>query len=201
MRSYFPVLASAIAALGLGTAEQTRADLHPANVVGHWKLDSEEGSTAVDSANGNNGNWQNADPGSLSWTTGFIGGAARFNDLGGNDFFRIEALPELENGAGWTISAWIEPEAQTSGYNGIFMSRSTNGGGSWGLALEGSGPFHTDNRMNAGGGLDSPSIILIEGFNGNGFVVPRRQHVGCGHWYPPRLHQWCLGSQQSRRCR
>jgi hypothetical protein len=162
MRASFLVLTAAIGAVACATIQPAQADLHLADVVGHWKLDSAGGGTAVDSINGNNGTWQNGDATNLAWGTGVIGNAAVLDDAGGNDFFRIPAIPQLENGAGWTISVWIDPEPQ-SGYNGIFNSRTTNGGGSWGIALEGSGPFHTDNRMNTGGGLDSPDEILADG--------------------------------------
>jgi hypothetical protein len=126
-------------------------------------LDETGGETATDVVNGNHGVWKN--PGAnLSWTPGQIGNAADVNDAdNGGNYFTIDSIPQLVGGAGWTISAWINPDDQTDGYNGIFMSRTTNGAGSWGLALEGSGPYHTDNRMNAGGGLDSPNSIEVDG--------------------------------------
>lgn len=158
MRVSLPLLATVAVAAVCLVAGPAVADLQLANLVGHWKLDSDSGNTAVDSLNGNNGAWQNGDQVNLTWPTGFLGNAAKIDDDSGNSFFRIPSITQLEGGTGWTISTWINPDPQT-GYNGIFMSRSVNGGGSWGMALEGNGPFHTDNRMSAGGGLDTPDDI------------------------------------------
>lgn len=134
-------------------------------LIGHWPLDETGGETAADFVNGNNGQWQNAGPTNLVWGAGQIGGAADVSDVDDNgNYFTIAAIPQLENKAGWTISAWINPDDQSNGYKGIFMSRTTNGGGSWGLALEGGGsPYHTDNRHNVNGGLDTPDIIEVDG--------------------------------------
>ena len=140
-----------------------------AGLVGHWDLDEATGGTATDSISGNDGIWQNGAMTTLTWTPGQIGGAARLTDAGGagaNNFFQISTLNQFVGAGGLTFSAWINPVTQTSsGYNGIFMTRTFNGqsGNSWGLAIEGSaGAEHLDSRVD-GPGIDSPNGRLSPG--------------------------------------
>lgn len=132
--------------------------------------------TAIDSANGNNGVWQNTEnTDGLSYAIGQIGGAVHLRGLDG-DFFRVPSIPQIDGiepsplsgtpveGVGITFSAWMYAEEDApSGYKGILMSRTvTDDVGvivpdqNWGLAWEGGD--HLDARV-SGQGIDSADIV------------------------------------------
>lgn len=131
--------------------------------IGHWNLNETAGSTANDSANGNDGLWQNGGS-NFAWTpNGIIGRAVDLqgnNDNGAN-YFSIGTIPQFTGSTSVTLSAWIQPDSQTDqgggGYNGVFMSRGEN----WGIAYESNN--HTDNRSIVSGGTDSTSTVLPNG--------------------------------------
>lgn len=120
--------------------------------------------TAIDSANGNNGVWQNTDTEGLSYTTGQIGGAVSLRG-NGDDYFVIPSIPQIDGieptpagtavlGVGITVSAWMYvDENAPSGYKGVFKSREVTdlssageqSGQDWGLAWEGGD--HIDARI------------------------------------------------------
>ncbi|MCB1098343.1 MAG: LamG domain-containing protein [Verrucomicrobiae bacterium] len=131
-----------------------------ADLIGYWPLDETEGEIAVDVINGNNGEWLNPDF-DLEWVEGRVGGAASLTDSGGADnYFIIESIDQFIDKEAMTIAAWINPEEQSSsGYNGIFMTRTINGleGNSWGIAYEAD---HLDARVN-GPGIDSAAGSIL----------------------------------------
>ncbi|MGK0185311.1 MAG: hypothetical protein ACI9R3_001087 [Verrucomicrobiales bacterium] len=122
-------------------------------------MNETEGEEAVDIVNANNGVWQSPDF-DLEWIEGRIDGAAKLTDSGGADsFFLIETIDQLIDSDGLTIALWVDPEEQSSsGYNGIFMTRTINDAenNSWGVAMEGD---HLDTRVN-GPGIDSAGGTL-----------------------------------------
>jgi hypothetical protein len=143
------------------------SDSH-ASLVSLFTLDDTSSGVAVDSISGNNGIWQNGTNTNLLNTAGRVGGAADLTDAGGAaaaNYFQLN-IPQLIGANGITISLWINNRAQSSsGYNGIFMTRTFNGatGNSWGLAVENNGNERFDSRVN-GPGIDSPDGAL--GVNG-----------------------------------
>ncbi|MGC6564536.1 MAG: LamG-like jellyroll fold domain-containing protein [Akkermansiaceae bacterium] len=146
--------------LSLGLIEFSSADL-----ISYWPLDETAGDLAADVAGSNDANWQN--PGvNLVWEAGRIGGAANLSDVGGaaaNNFFQMN-IPELVGADAITISLWINNRAQaSSGYNGLFMTRTFNGAtnNSWGLAIENNGNERLDSRVN-GPGIDSANGLLAD---------------------------------------
>lgn len=172
-------LGVAVAALtvGLLAASTSRAFDPP---VAHYTFDQgvDDYSVvdAIDSANGNNGIWQNTNYDGLAYTGGVIGGAASLRGAG-DDYFVIPAIPQIDGieptpfgapqlGVGITISAWMYVDSSApSGYKGIFKSRevtSENVGGiatgrDWGLAWEGGD--HIDTRVH-NAGVDSNDSIM-----------------------------------------
>lgn len=167
--------------------------------IAHWTFD--EGinnydlTTAIDSANGNNGAWQDEvsegvpDLSGLGYTAGQIGGAVRMGG-GANQYFLVDAIPQLDNliatpesgapvaGVGATWSAWIRIDEDSSqGYKGILVGRTvedisdrtaantTDLNQNWGLAWEVNGSpanSHIDSRV-SGEGLDSPADSIMKG--------------------------------------
>ncbi|MEN8681316.1 MAG: LamG domain-containing protein [Akkermansiaceae bacterium] len=138
-------------------------------LVSHYTLDDTSSGIAVDSVNGNNAVWQNGTNTNLANVAGQIGGAADLTDAGGaaaNNFFQLN-LPQLVGANGISISLWINNRNQTSsGYNGIFMTRTFNGAtnNSWGLAIENNGNERFDARVN-GPGIDSADGLLTDDGN------------------------------------
>lgn len=131
--------------------------------------------TAIDSANGNNGVWQNTNTDGLGYAAGQIGGAVRLRGLD-SDFFQVPSIPQIDGieptplsgspmeGVGITFSAWMyADEDAPSGYKGILMSRTVTDDDNvitpdqnWGLAWEGGD--HLDARV-SGQGIDSADIV------------------------------------------
>ena len=144
-------------------------------LVSHYTLDDTSTGIAVDSVNGNNAIWQNGTNTNLANTSGQIGGAADLTDAGGaaaNNFFQM-SLPQLVGANGISISLWINNRNQSSsGYNGIFMTRTFNGAtnNSWGLAIENNGDERFDSRVN-GPGIDSPNGLLADDGNWKHLVL------------------------------
>lgn len=135
-------------------------------LVAYYDLDDTSGGVAVDSINGNNAVWQNGTNTNLATVAGQIGGAADLTDGGGagaNNFFQL-TIPQLIGANGISISLWINNRNQSSsGYNGIFMTRTFNGAtnNSWGLAIENNGDERLDSRVN-GPGIDSANGLLAD---------------------------------------
>lgn len=92
-----------------GDSETITITVDPINpgidgLVGHWKLDDQTGTTAIDSSgHGNTGQLIN---GPL-WTDGNIDGALRFDGI--NDFVNCGNGSDLNFTGNFTISAWINP--------------------------------------------------------------------------------------------
>ncbi len=105
------------------------AGLSQAALVAHYTFDEGSGTTAADSAGGD----QNAstNQGTVGWSAGKIGGAL---DLPGNA--SMTAADALTTGAtALTISGWVNMD-DTPGYDGIFQSRGPSGE-VWGLNVRG----------------------------------------------------------------
>jgi hypothetical protein len=146
--------------LSLGLVGLSSADL-----ISYWPLDETAGDVAADAVGTNDATWQNTGL-NLLWEAGRIGGAANLSDLGGagaNNFFQMN-IPELVGAQSISISLWINNRNQSSsGYNGIFMTRTFNGAtnNSWGLAIENNGNERLDSRVN-GPGIDSADGLLAD---------------------------------------
>lgn len=144
----------------------TAGSASAATLISHYKLDEASGNTATDSVNSNDGTWQNGTAVNLSRPGGIIGLSADLTDSGNNNFFRISSINQLNGANGVSLSAWVDPDAQTGGdgYNGIFMTRDFNNknNNSWGLAIENGGGEHLDSRVD-GPGIDSPGGSLSPG--------------------------------------
>lgn len=133
-----------------------------AALVAHYKFDDGSGSTALDSAGGD----QNAttNQGTVGWTTGIIGGAL---DLPGNASMQVADAIGV-GATAYTISAWVNMD-DTPGYDGIYAARDTE---NLGLNVEGGSAanlhfdFRYDNPPIAGGGsqgVDSPDGSAVVG--------------------------------------
>ncbi|YCM43841.1 LamG domain-containing protein [Verrucomicrobiaceae bacterium 227] len=147
--------------LGLSILGSTA--LSQATLVAHYKFDEGSGTTATDSAGGD----QNAatNQGTIGWTpSGKIGGAL---DLPGNASLQVaDAI-----GAGataFTLSVWVNMD-DNPGYDGIFSARDTE---NWGLNVNGGSAanlafdYRFDNPgVSTGGsaGVDSPNGSAIVG--------------------------------------
>ncbi|TWT75690.1 hypothetical protein Pla123a_32000 [Posidoniimonas polymericola] len=124
--------------------------------------------TAIDSANANDGVWQNVGFDGLAYTGGVIGGAVSLRGAT-DDYFLIPSIPQIDGieptpftapqlGVGITVSAWMYVDDDApSGYKGIFKSRDVTSenisgvatGRDWGLAWEGGD--HIDTRVHSSG--------------------------------------------------
>ena len=96
------------------TQEQIAWDFNRGKPVGHWKLNTGEGTTAFDSSgNGNNGTLTNMDP-ATDWISGKLNSALDFN-------LTNEHVIITDPGTNWdldltdaiTVAAWIKPETNT----------------------------------------------------------------------------------------
>jgi len=75
------------------------------NPVGWWKFDEGTGTTAADSSG--NGNTM-ADPGTLTWATGILGGAVSIPGTTTNDMETVNGDATVFDGSSsWTASAWV----------------------------------------------------------------------------------------------
>ncbi|MGJ8698153.1 MAG: LamG domain-containing protein [Verrucomicrobiaceae bacterium] len=147
----------------IGATSTITAGLSNAALVAHYKFDEGSGTTAADSAGGD----QNAatNQGTVGWLTGGkIGGAL---DLPGNA--SMQAADAIGAGAtAFTISIWVNMD-DTPGYDGIYSARNTE---NWGLNVNGGNAaalafdYRYDNPpINGGGsqGLDSPAGSAVVG--------------------------------------
>jgi hypothetical protein len=83
-----------------------------ADLVGHWKLDDDSGTTVSDSSgNGNDGTIE----GNPTWIPGIAGLALEFHGLGapggGGDYIDCGHSPSLDITGPISIALWIRPEA------------------------------------------------------------------------------------------
>lgn len=131
-----------------------------AALVAHYKFDDGTGSTALDSAGGDQNATQNQ--GTIGWTgSGKIGGAL---DLPGTA--SLQAADAIGEGAtAYTISLWINMD-DTPAYDGIYTARNEN----MGINVEGGssanlhGDFRYDNSPGGGSqGVDSDNGSLVVG--------------------------------------
>lgn len=157
--------------------------------VAHWTFDegiNDYTSEAIDSANGNDGIWQDDNKDDLGYTTGQIGGAVKLRGGAGN-YFTVPSVPQLngiaatpdfpdtpELGVGITMMAWINKDVGSEDHiQGILMNRSTTDIGTkgtrnnrlWGFSWQpGSTPEYgyTNTRISTQG-VDSPDNIFDKG--------------------------------------
>ena len=89
---------------GVGTIKTD--ELSSIGLVGHWKFDEGSGTSTADaSGNGNNGTLQNG----LTWTTGQVGGALRFD--GTNDLVLVPDAASLKPTSTLSVFLWINKES------------------------------------------------------------------------------------------
>ncbi len=131
-----------------------------AALVAHYTFDETSGTTAADSAGGD----QNAttNQGTVSWVAGKIGGAVSMNGTAS-----MQAMDALGPGTtAFTISAWVNLN-ELPAYKGIFSARNVN----WGLNINqlpaSAGPAFDYRFANTGGagsqGLDSDANSAVIG--------------------------------------
>jgi len=116
---------SAVAVIALAAGASASAATGP---VGQWALDEGSGTTAADGSGlGNHAVIE----GGVSWTSGKIGGALRFDGAGGR--LRAPVSSALEP-AGLTVSAWVKNLGGPGRYR-YLVAKGANGciAGSWGL--------------------------------------------------------------------
>jgi len=97
MRKTGIIAAILIVLIGTGSAWADLAD----GLIAHWMLDETSGTTAEDSAGGNDGTLVNGPV----WTTGQIGGALSFD--GNNDSINVPDNDDFTSNVG-TVCAWIK---------------------------------------------------------------------------------------------
>ncbi len=91
---------------------ENRAYPMPSGLVGYWGFDANSGNIAVDSSeNGNNGIVK----GGAIWVAGKINNALDFNS---SDYVEIPDSPNLDISDDITISLWLYPKSDFSGYAG-----------------------------------------------------------------------------------
>ena len=88
----------------------------------HWKFDDGAGITATDSAGDNDGLLL----GGLTWTTGKIGGAVKFQTS--NDYVSLAAIDALL-GHNVTVAAWVRPGDLTGTWNPVLVQHNPSGDG------------------------------------------------------------------------
>ena len=107
---YFPGLIDQVAIYTSTLSEQEISDIYSntpnpgsgnQNLISHWKLDENSGSTAIDSESTNNGTINGA-----QWVTGVEGSALEFN--GTNDYVTIPNANNLNVSEEITIMAWAK---------------------------------------------------------------------------------------------
>jgi len=82
-----------------------------ADLVSHWAFDEGEGTTAYDSANGNNGTIYGA-----AWTTGKFVGALSFNGISDYVGTSNDILSNAQLASGATLAAWFKTNSTAYGY-------------------------------------------------------------------------------------
>jgi hypothetical protein len=93
------------------------------DLVGHWKLDEDSGTTASDSStHGNDGTLINMDP-ATDWVPGQIDGALEFDGV--NDHVLVPHIPSLSLINQLTVAAWI-CKGTTVGYD-LALNKGTSG--------------------------------------------------------------------------
>jgi hypothetical protein len=106
------------------------------NTVGYWKLDDAAGSTAVDSANANNGTLNNMPVDDSEWISGRIAGALNFNaDASGDDYVSIpdSTLLNFTNQLTFSIAAWVRGSPTQPSGAGIVAKGTGSGGEQYAL--------------------------------------------------------------------
>lgn len=163
MKTIFNFLALVAVVAGFSVAHDADAQ----TPVAYWNFDDvydvDADTTATDSSgNGHNAVWQNANT-TPDWRQGVLGGAIRFpngsDDINAKNYFETAgSITQLADALplGMSISAWINPDGATGGYEGLVMSRSVSDGISsnlnFGIAIETSGdPADTHIDTRAGG--------------------------------------------------
>jgi hypothetical protein len=86
------------------------------NIMGHWKFDEGDGSTAYDSTGNNHGAIYGA-----QWTGGQIDGALGFD--GADDYVEVGDSPKLEGMDNLTMCVWIRPQQNPGQGNVIIVDK------------------------------------------------------------------------------
>ena len=91
-----------------------------ASLIGHWPFDEAAGTTAFDTVNGNDA-LDVAGGSSPTWSAGLIGNAATLD--GGTNFI-VNEVTQIDGVTAFTIAGWFNvPNAQDTGYEGIYVTR------------------------------------------------------------------------------
>jgi hypothetical protein len=147
--------------------ELAQVETEDTNLVGWWKFDDGNGTTAVDSAGGHNGTLINGP----TWTTGQIGGGLKFDGI--NDYVEVPNNASLEPGY-ITLSAWIRPDILSRDMVLIGKSNYSNATAEqYDLAIKPSGIPYSSIKRNS-------SCAIGQGWKG----------VFSTH--PLTIGQWCL---------
>jgi hypothetical protein len=96
-----------------------------AGIIGWWKFDETEGTTAKDSSGGNHNGTLNGD---AKWTQGKIGGAVELDGKSG--FVQIADKSAFDIGGQITIASWVKIRSVPAEYTAIV----TKGDSSWRLS-------------------------------------------------------------------
>jgi hypothetical protein len=128
------------------------------DLIAHWKLDDEPGSSvALDSAGTNDGDL-NGDP---TWTAGRIEGALNFD--GDGDYVSLDSISALA-GDNFTVQAWVNVDESAGVWNPVMMQHNLSNDGCY---------FYVSN--------DRPSFYIVDG---SGFAqAASPEVVNSGQWY------------------
>jgi hypothetical protein len=109
-------------------------------LVGWWKFDETNGTTAYDSSgNGNDGNLTNGP----TWTDGKIGGALSFDGV--DDFVNVPSIQNV-NGGGVTFAVWVKP----THFDSVNYPHIVGGAG---VSFHGMGPPYISSNKKGGVGF------------------------------------------------
>ena len=94
----------------------------PSGLVGYWKLDDGNGTTASDSSGNSNTGVLLSGP---TWTVGNVSGALSFDGI--NDNVNITDSPSLRLSSSFTLAGWINAAGLSGGYKTILNKESGPG--------------------------------------------------------------------------
>jgi len=121
----------------------------------HWKFDDGAGITATDSAGDNDGLLR----GELTWTSGKIGGAVKFETS--SDYVSLSAIAAL-TGDNVTVTTWVKPGDLTGAWNPLLVQHNPSGDGYY-LYLVGYAPaFSLASGGDSSAAISSQAIPMDE---------------------------------------
>lgn len=109
-----------------GALTYASAQMYPSvGLAGHWKLDEASGTTAVDSAGGNDGTMQGGLHASANSFPGKLGKALSFD--GNNDYVSVANNAALNPTSAITVTAWVK--RSSNGSRDFIVSKGKSAGG------------------------------------------------------------------------